>query len=261
MPATNNQRLSVSGLRVEVAGRTLVDDFDFELDAGETVALLGKNGAGKTLLLHTLAGLREAAGGEIHLSGEPLAALPRRTLARRLALLPQGSDDVFPATVLETVLIGRHPHIDLMGWESDADLGIARDALAAVDLLDLEGRDVLTLSGGERQRLAIAQCLTQDATMMLLDEPTNHLDPHHQVDVLELLKAQADDGRAVLMALHDVNYAAHFTDRCVLLYGNGEYDVGDTGAILDADRLERLYGTAIDAVPFNGKRVFVPAFR
>ena len=125
--------------------------------AGELLAILGQNGCGKTLTLHTLAGLRPAAGGRAFLDGQDVATGSRQQTARRLALLPQRVDDIFPATVLDTAMIGRHPHIGRFQWESAEDLAIGRAALAAVDLENLAQRDVLTLSGGERRRLAIAQ--------------------------------------------------------------------------------------------------------
>ena len=115
-----------------------------------------------------------------------------------------------------------------MSWESQEDFDIARSALSAVDLEDLSARDVLTLSGGERRRLAIAQVLTQTPDLYLLDEPTNHLDPQHQLDALRLFRQQADEGAAVIASLHDVNLAVRFADRCLLLFGDGRWNLGST---------------------------------
>ncbi|HEY4646004.1 MAG TPA: ABC transporter ATP-binding protein, partial [Steroidobacteraceae bacterium] len=170
--------LETRDLDVEIAARRLVEGLSFKISPGEFLAVLGENGVGKTLTMHTLAGLRAPGAGSILLKGRELATWPRRELAGVLGLLAQSSEDPFPSTVLETALIGRHPHIEFWRWESDRDLGIARGALADVDLTDREGRSVETLSGGERRRLAIATVLTQDPVLYLLDEPTNHLDPH-----------------------------------------------------------------------------------
>src|SRR5210317_2163962 len=219
MPGKDTSLLHVSGLRVRVPGRVLVDALDMTLAGGEFIAVLGRNGSGKTLSLLTLAGLRPPDAGAIRLGGDAMDALPRQQVAKRLALLPQDTDDIFPATVLDTALIGRHPHIGRLQWESSQDHERASASLATVGLADLRDRDVLSLSGGERRRLAIAQCLVQDAPIMLLDEPTNHLDPHHRVDSLELLEQQARQGKAILMSLHDVNFAARFANRCLLLFG------------------------------------------
>ena len=244
-------------LRVEVAGRRLVDGLSIAVRGGEFVAVLGRNGAGKSLTLHTLAGLRDAACGTVRLDGSDLDDLPRPAIARRLALLPQHVDDVFPATVLDTAMIGRHPHIGRFRRESAHDVQTARTSLANVDLGELADRDVLTLSGGERRRLAIAQVLTQEPAVYLLDEPTNHLDPQHQLDALRLFRRRADDGAAVIACLHDVNLAVRYADRCLLLYGDGRWDLGATADVLDAARLTELYATSIEAIAWRSFRMYV----
>jgi iron complex transport system ATP-binding protein len=244
-------------LHVDVSGRTLVEGLSFSIEAGEVLAVLGQNGCGKSLTLHTLAGLRPASRGQVLLDGNDLFARGRRDVAKRLALLPQHVDDIFPATVLDTAMIGRHPHIGRFQWESRVDLDIGRSALAAVDLDGLAKRDVLTLSGGERRRLAIAQVLTQQPAVYLLDEPTNHLDPQHQLDALRLFRDKADAGAAVVASLHDVNLAVRYADRCLLLYGDGRWDIGATAEVLDANRLGELYATAMEAVAWRGTHLFI----
>jgi iron complex transport system ATP-binding protein len=245
-----------NSLSVSVAGRRLVHDLDFRARRGELLAILGQNGCGKTLTLHTLAGLRGAEAGRVRVNGIDVAIAGRKDIALQLALLPQHVDDIFPTTVLDTALIGRHPHIGRFNWESADDLRIAEEALAAVGLADFESRDVLTLSGGERRRLAIAQVLTQQPQVYLLDEPTNHLDPQHQLDTLRLFRSKADAGALVVAALHDVNLAVRYADRCLLLYGNGTWDLGDTGQVLDSERLSRLYQTPMEAVGWRSHQLF-----
>lgn len=251
--------LACSTLSVGVPGRTLVQALELEIAGGEFVAVLGRNGTGKTLTLHTLAGLREADAGTIAIAGRPAASLKRREVARHLALLPQHADDAFPATVLETVLAGRHPHIGPFEWESSRDREIALDALAQVDLVELAGRDVGTLSGGERRRAAIAQTLTQSPDVYLLDEPTNHLDPQHQLDVLQLFRARSDGGAAVLATLHDANLAVRFADRCLLLFGDGRWTLGPTSAVLSGASLSELYGTTMEPLPWRDRTLFIAA--
>jgi len=248
---------SCDDLRVEVADRILVDGLSLEIGCGEFVAVLGRNGTGKSLTLHTLAGLRPGASGTTRLDGADVTAMRRQDVARRLALLPQHVDDVFPATALDTVMIGRHPHIGRFNRESQADFDIAAAALAAVDLGELANRDILTLSGGERRRLAIAQVLTQQPAVYLLDEPTNHLDPQHQIDTLRLFRQEADRGAAVIASLHDANLAVRYADRCLLLYGDGRWDLGQTTDVLDETRLTALYATRIEAVDWRSRRLYV----
>jgi iron complex transport system ATP-binding protein len=249
--------LACRGLSVAVAGRMLVESLDFEARPGRFVALLGRNGAGKTLTLHTLAGLRPAAAGEVLLDGRAVAAWPPAERARRLALLPQSFEDPFPVTVLETALIGRHPHIGFWSWEGEHDVAIVRECLDEVGLAGCERRIVDSLSGGERRRLAVASLLAQDAGVCLLDEPTNHLDPQHQLGVLQLFRARADGGKAIVASLHDPTLAARFADDALLLHGDGRWDFGPCGDVLTEERLSALYGSPLHEVAWRGRRVFV----
>ena len=148
---------------MRAGARELVRGLDVEFAAGELVAILGRNGSGKTLTLHTLAGLRPPAAGQVSLDGGPIGALKRRAVALRLGLLPQDLEDAFVTTALETVLIGRHPHLALWQWETAEDERLAREALAAVELADFATRRTDTLSGGEQRRVAVAALLAQAA--------------------------------------------------------------------------------------------------
>ncbi|MGH9564259.1 MAG: ABC transporter ATP-binding protein, partial [Terracidiphilus sp.] len=222
-------------------------------------AVLGPNGSGKSLSLHTLAGLRPPEAGQLLISDRLLAAWPRRALARELALLPQNVEDPFPATVMETVLLGRHPHIARWQWESARDLAIASDALAAVGLAGYEERDVLTLSGGERRRAALAAVLAQTPRIFLLDEPTNQLDPNHQLEALQLLRERADAGAAVIVTLHDPNLAERFADAVLLIGKDGNWRCGQVADILTAPHLSTLYDTRFEATEIRGRRLFFQA--
>lgn len=249
--------LGCSHLDVRVGDRVLVRDLGVQIRRGSVTCLLGRNGAGKTLTLHTLCGLRPAASGEVTFDGKPLAQWPRRQLAQRMGLLSQASDDPFPSSVLETALIGRHPHIGFWQWESDTDRRIARTALEAVDMSTMESRETDTLSGGEHRRVEIATLLAQDPDVMLLDEPINHLDPQHQIDVLRMLRARADAGRAVVMSLHDIGLATRFCDQAILLFGDGEWVSGPAADVLNEAAISRLYGIAVREISWEGGRTFV----
>ncbi len=257
MPAEKHVLLSTGNLGVDVPGRQLVAGLDVSFARGEFVAVLGRNGVGKTLTLSTLAGLRTPNKGRVVLSGDDMATMKRQDIATRLALLPQSVEDIFPSTVLDTALIGRHPHIDRLRWESAEDKEITQDALRTMDVDDLATRNVLTLSGGERRRVAVAQILAQAPEVYLLDEPTNHLDPQHQLDVLAVFRAKVDAGACVIASLHDVNLASRYADRCLLLYGDGRWELGSSENILTESRLEALYGTPMEAIDWRDKRIFV----
>ena len=257
MEEVSDFALACEGLTVRVGERTLVRELKLRLQTGSITAILGRNGAGKTLTLHTLAGLRAPASGSIEVAGAPLAALSARQRALRSALLLQASEDPFPSTVLETVLIGRHPHIDFWSWESAVDRDTALQTLNEVKLGNFAARDVTTLSGGERRRVAIAAMLAQNPTTFLLDEPLNYLDPHHQIDVLHLFAARAKQGHAVLMSLHDVGLAARFCERALLLFGDGEWIEGPTSEVLNEESMARLYGVPMREITWDSGRTFV----
>jgi iron complex transport system ATP-binding protein len=220
---------------------------------------LGRNGSGKTLTLHTLAGLRRPSQGTVLVDGLPLEKQGRRHVARRLGLLAQDLEDGFVATVLETVLIGRHPHLAFWQWESPEDERLAHEALAAVDLGEFATRHTDTLSGGERRRVAVAALLAQRPGIFLLDEPTNHLDPHHQLDLLRLFRELVDAGHTVIATLHDPTLAVRFADRAVLLFGDGHWAAGPVGETVTQDSLSQLYLTDMLEVQKDGRRIFVTA--
>jgi iron complex transport system ATP-binding protein len=249
--------LAARALEVKIAGIRICTALDFTVENGQCWAILGRNGAGKTTLLVTLAGLRPPSAGIIEIEGRVLASFSPRELARVRALLPQDDSDPFPATALETALVGRHPHLGRWQWEGAQDLRIAREALAAVDMADAEARDVRTLSGGERRRVTLAATLAQEPQLFLLDEPSSHLDLAHQVAVLDRLTELArSDGRAMVMALHDVNLAARYCDH-VLLLDRGTASAGPVEELLTSERLSALYGVPLRNLREGDRNVFV----
>jgi iron complex transport system ATP-binding protein len=251
--------LAACGLSVHAGTRALVRELSVQFIPGELVAILGRNGSGKTLTLHTLAGLRPPAAGEVVLDGTPLAQLKRRALALKLGLLPQDLEEGFVTTALETVLIGRHPHLALWQWESAADERLARAALERVGLGEFAARHTDTLSGGEQRRVALAALLAQQPAIFLLDEPTNHLDPHHQLAALGIFRELADAGSTVVTTLHDPTLAARFADRALLLFGDGRWALGGVGTTLSAAALSELYLAPMIELGQDGRRVFVSA--
>jgi len=252
-------RLAARAVSVHAGVRELVRGLSLEFAPGEVVAILGRNGSGKTLTLHTLAGLRKPASGDVALDGVPLTQLKRRAIALRLGLLPQDLEDAFVTTAMETVLIGRHPHLALWQWETAEDERLAYAALAALDMGDFAARRTDTLSGGEQRRVAVAALLAQQPGIFLLDEPTNHLDPHHQLVVLGLFRELARSGRTVVTTLHDPTLAARFADRVLLLHGDGRWTLGAVKDALTAASLSELYLAPMMELDQDGRRVFVSA--
>ena len=259
MDSIKNSLLSTSHLDVCINQTVLVADLEITLEPSDCVCLLGLNGSGKTSTLETLAGIRTASENAITIKEKPLSQWKRADLARTLVLMTQTQDDPFPTTVLETCLVGRHPHIDFWSWESKHDIAIARQALTQMHLQNMEGRLAETLSGGERQRLAIAAMLSQAATLLLLDEPTNHLDPPHQLLVLQIIKQLAATGCGVIASFHDVNLATRVCNKALLLLDQGQWMYGPIADVITLENLGRLYKTPFRKIQDNHSSYFVPS--
>jgi iron complex transport system ATP-binding protein len=249
--------LETAGLRVSVPGRLLIDGLDCMIHRGEFVAVLGGNGAGKSLWLRTLAGLRPTDAGRVLLSGADIHTLPRREVARQLGFLPQDPEATPQGSVRETVLLGRFAHLGL--WESSGadDAALVERALADVGLAALAARDLGSLSGGEQRRAAIARLLVQAPSVYLLDEPTNHLDPAQQIGILQGLRALTRAGAAVVASLHEPNLALRFADRVALVSGAGNVRMVAT-ADLQTGHLSELYGLDYAEGRVGAYRVMAP---
>ncbi|MFM2287048.1 MAG: hypothetical protein RL684_191 [Pseudomonadota bacterium] len=250
--------LAARGLDIEAGGRLLVAQLDLALMPGEFLVVLGRNGTGKSLTLRSFAGLRPARGG-LQLGGAPLQSLSRRAIARQLGWLAQDAEDALATSVLEAVLLARHPHLPWWQRPGGDDARIAHAALAELGVAALAGRACDTLSGGEQRRVALAALLAQSPRLYLLDEPSNHLDPQHQVQVLELFRARCAQGCAVVATLHDPGLAARCADRVLLLQGDGRWQLGSADELLRADTLGELYGTPMLELGSGARRAFTPA--
>lgn len=248
--------INCSALNVKISDTQVCENLTLSINAGESWAILGMNGCGKTTLLHTLAGLLPTQSGEIALNNSNLNKLPRHEVAQQVGLLMQHQEDHFPGTVMECVLIGRHPHIKSWQWESENDKQLVTDALNLVGLADFSNRSILTLSGGERQRVALATLLVQQTNIRLLDEPVNHLDIHHQHEVMKLLTSNNSD-IANIFVLHDVNLASRYCEHALLLFGDGKSSQGLCGEILTEDNLTKLYQHPLQELKHDGQRWFI----
>ncbi len=251
--------LEVEGLDVWIGGKPVCKQLALTIAAGQSWALLGRNGVGKTTLLHHLAGLLPSRSARIRLTGTDLAALTPRARARRIGLLLQHSDRGFGANVIETVLSGRHPHLSTLAWEDANDHAIAMRAIAELGLDTLTTRALDTLSGGELRRVELARLLTQAPPLCLLDEPTNHLDLARQASCLATLRRHCVGAeRAMLMAVHDLNIAYHSCDHWLILLGDGHWRAGTREDLARADILSQTYGHPIVRIEQAIGPVFIP---
>ena len=251
--------LTCQHLEVSIGGKSICSGLDMELNPGQFWGLLGPNGIGKTTLLKCMAGLAPPDNGHVLLENQVIEKLPRRTVARLLGMLQQHTVYIFDASVLETALTGRHPHLGYWEREGPKDRQKAQDAIRAVDLEGFETRSVTGLSGGEARRLAFASLLVQEPPLMLLDEPTNHLDMKHQLRIMgqvELLIKEQQ--RSTMMALHDVNLAARYCTHILMLFGNGDWQAGPVDELLTLQNLEKLYQCPVECVQTDHGKRFLP---
>ena len=249
-----SEALTASGVTVRLGGTTIVDRVSLSLRGGELVALVGPNGAGKTTLIRALAGL-VPADGTIALGGKPLGALKPRDRARHIAYLPQGHIFHWPMPVASIVMLGRAPHADPFSSTSPEDRAAVAHALATTETDVFADRPVTTLSGGEKARVALARALATQAPVLLADEPTAALDPRHQLVVMELLRAAARGGNAILAILHDLTLAARFADRVLVMNEGKIVADGTPDDALSADRLAAVFGIEAATVMVGDKHV------
>jgi iron complex transport system ATP-binding protein len=251
--------LRCSGVTLSVPGRVLCSGLDAVFRPGEAWAVLGRNGTGKSTLVHALAGLAQPASGNIELDGEPLARVDGRERARRIGVLLQIEEGTYWGSVLEYVLLGRFPHSG--GWSgySARDVDEATRALDTVGMRRFAAQRYATLSGGERQRVRIAQIIAQQPAILLLDEPLQHLDLAHQSLMLSLVGSRVrEHGETAVMVLHEPLWIGRACTHALVFSGDGSVDAGRAEELLTRERLERAYGCSLREVANGEGRCFVP---
>lgn len=234
-------------------------ELSIAFQTGQNWAILGANGSGKTTLLYTLAGLRAPDAGLVLLDGRDVRMWPARRRALQIGLLFQDYILAFPATVFETVLTGRHPHLGRWKLEGDDDHERANEALDQVALAAFATRLLPTLSGGERRRAEIAAVLAQDAPICLWDEPSNHLDLRYRSDILRKLAARAlRPAHLNLFVLHDVNAARQVCSHALLLLPDGDTRAGPIAEVLTREMLERAFACKFHELAAGDDRYYFP---
>lgn len=226
-----------------LGGKDVLTDVSLRITKNDFFVVIGPNGAGKTSLLRIIGGLQKKNKGDVYINGKELAGYSRRRLARLIALVPQQLRTDFPFTVIETVLMGRAPHLSLLSFEGRNDMEIAESAMERTQIAHLAYRRLDQLSGGERQRVIIARALCQQPEIMLLDEPTASLDPAHQLKIMDLMeRLRQERNITILMVSHDLNLAAMYGNHLLLLKDGRPLREGRPEEVLSPELLFHGYG-------------------
>ena len=256
--------LSVSQICFSYDGQEVLTGLSLEIGAGERLAILGPNGAGKTTLFRLLSGARTPNRGSISLDGRPLDIVPRREVARKIAVVPQDLTIPFAFTAREVVELGRTPHLRWLGGFRPRDRRAVEQAMELTDTTRLGDRIIHELSGGERQRVIIAMALAQEPEILLLDEPTHLLDIVRQAEILDLItELNLDRGLTVVAAIHDLNLAGRYFNRLLMLHRGTVLAEGAPVAVLRSEIVEKAYGGPVEIVrDGNGQvPIVLPASR
>ena len=234
--------IDAQGVIFQIEAKTLLDRVDLNAAHGQMVGLIGPNGAGKSTFLRAISGVLRVQSGNIHLNGADLRSLTSKEVAAGLAIVPQIVPYTHGFTAMELVLMGRYPHLGRFQIEGAGDERIARDAMRLTETEQFAERTLDTLSGGERQRVIVSRALAQQPRILLLDEPTSNLDVLHQLKVLGLVRQLVDDGLTSVAAIHDLNMAARFCDRLVLLQEGRVLAEGTPEEVLTPKLIAQAFG-------------------
>ncbi len=247
-------------LRYPGAEHLAVDGVSLEARAGRITAVVGPNGSGKSTLVRALLGRMPLEHGRIELDEIALALTSRRAIARRMAVVPQREEPVFPISVRDYIALGRHPHGGPFSGRTADDREAIAKAIARADVGAFVDRPTDALSGGEWQRVRIARALAQGGAALVLDEPTTFLDVAHEMAVFELLDALAREGQAILLVSHQLNLVARFADHIVLLHKGRVAADGAPSDVMRGEILERVYEwpLVVSRDPAVGTPVLVP---
>lgn len=245
-------KLKIQGLNFKYNSRLVLRDINLEVEEGEILTLLGPNGSGKTTLLRCIVRIFNPEEGDIFIDGKQISKIKREELAKWISYVPQNEHSSFPATVFDTVLIGRRPHLN---WNpSNRDFKVVSTILHLLGLKEIALRDFNELSGGEKQKVLIARAIAQEPKIMLLDEPTSNLDLRHQLEVLEIVRNLAKEkGVSVIMATHDLNLVPRYSDKLVMLKSGKIFSMGTPEQVITSENIKSVY--QVDATIYTQSQI------
>lgn len=253
-------KLNVANVEFSYSSMPVLTDVCLELAQSEILGVVGPNGAGKSTLIRCIDRILKPQRGSILLDGTEMRNMGMRETAQKLGYIPQSASQVFPATVFDTILMGRSPHV---GWRSnEQDNEKVLDVLHLLNIEDLAMRDINETSGGQQQRVFIARALAQEPDILLLDEPTSNLDIQHQLEVMEIVKyLVVKKGISAIMAVHDLNLASRYTDRVIIMKGGRIVDAGSPPDVLTPENIRSVYGVEAEVINGNGGMPYIIPIR
>jgi len=250
-------KLRIKEVEFSYASTPVLENVCMELAPSEILGIVGPNGAGKSTLLRCIDRILKPKRGSILLDGQDIKEMSRMEIARRMGYVPQTSTRVFPATVFDTVLMGRRPHL---GWRSsETDVEKVLEVLKLLGIVEFALRDFNEISGGQQQKVLIARALAQEADILLLDEPTSNLDIRHQLEAMDIIKKLVNEkGISAIMAIHDLNLASRYADRIIMLNGGTIVAAGNPPSVLTPENIKQVYGVEAVVRTESGRPYIVP---
>jgi iron complex transport system ATP-binding protein len=236
----------------------IFEDINFEVEKGDVFCILGANGAGKTTLIKCLNGLMKLSSGKVLLNGKNIYGLNHSQIARNIGYIPQIHNSTFSFTVLDVVLMGRAPHLDIFSSPSKKDVKIAENSLKALNIYYMRDKPYTEISGGEQQLVFIARILTQEPDILLLDEPTSHLDFGNQIRTLNIIEKLAKNGLCVVMSSHFPDHAFISSNKVAIMKGKNFIDIGTPEEVITEENMEKAYGIRVKIADIDYRRACIP---
>jgi len=236
----------------------IFEDINFSVKKGDIFCILGANGTGKTTLIKCLNGLMKLNSGKVQLSGKDIYSLNHADIAKNIGYIPQKHNSTFPFTVLDVVLMGRAPHLDLFSSPGEKDIKIAENSLKSLNIFHMRDKPYTEISGGEQQLVFIARVLTQEPGILILDEPTSHLDFGNQIRTLNIIEKLAKNGLSVVMSSHFPDHAFISASKVAIMKGKNFIDMGTPDDVITEENMEKTYGINVKIMDIENRRVCVP---
>ena len=250
--------LKVNNLSFGYSKEKVLDNISFEVNPGDFVCVLGKNGIGKSTLFKLLLGFLKKESGDILIDDKPLESYTRKELAKEIAYIPQYSTSAFNYSVFDTVLMGTTCQLDTLATPKDKEKKLAREALKQFEIMHLAKKNTASISGGERQLVVLARAIAQGSKILILDEPTANLDYGNQFRVMKTISKLKELGYIIILSTHNPEQAMWFSDKILVLDNKKVLAYGNTNEIVDEKLLNKIYSIDIDLIEKDGKKICFP---